>query len=81
MKASARRARIAVQAAVVIQNAREVEIRERNLRVQIEQLKIEIDEAKKAKQVAEITETSFFEELTRKAKEFKKSSPQKTGLD
>ncbi len=68
---------VAVQASVIIQNAREVETRERNLRVQIEQLKIEIDETKKAKQVAEITESSFFEELTRKAKEFRKASPKK----
>jgi hypothetical protein len=69
---------IGIQAAVVVQNAREVEVRERNLRVQIEQLRIEIDEVKKAKQVAEITESSFFEELTRKAKEFRKSTPRKT---
>lgn len=69
---------IGIQAAVVIQNAREIETRERNLRVQIEQLRIEIDEVKKAKQVAEITETSFFEELTRKAKEFRKATPRKT---
>jgi GAF domain-containing protein len=65
---------IGLQAAVIIQNAREVELREQNLKAQIEQLRIEIDEVKKAKQVAEITESSFFEELTRKAKEFKKSS-------
>jgi signal transduction histidine kinase len=41
--------------------------REQNLRKQVEQLKIEIDESKRSKQVDEIVETDFFRELQSKA--------------
>ncbi|MFQ6015464.1 MAG: ECF transporter S component [Anaerolineae bacterium] len=47
--------------------AREVILREERLRQQVKQLRIEIDEAKKAKQVAEITETEYFRALREKA--------------
>lgn len=47
--------------------AREVYAREQMLRQQVQELRIEIDEAKKAHQVAEITETDYFRELTTKA--------------
>jgi two-component system cell cycle response regulator len=47
--------------------AREVEARERALRQQVIELRIEIDEAKSARQVAEITETDYFRDLQRKA--------------
>ncbi len=43
--------------------ALEAYIREQRLKEQIQQLRIEIDEAKKAKQVAEITETEYFQGL------------------
>ena len=43
-------------------------IREAALRQEIAKLKIEIDESRRAKQVAEITETKFFQELRDKAK-------------
>ncbi len=46
--------------------------REQNLRSQVERLKIEIDEAKKQKQVSEIAETDFFRELSTKAREMRK---------
>jgi two-component system cell cycle response regulator len=47
--------------------AREVAARERALRQQVIELRIEIDEAKSARQVAEITETDYFRDLQRKA--------------
>ena len=47
--------------------AREVYAREQRLKQQLQELRIEIDEAKKAQQVAEITETDYFRELSEKA--------------
>jgi len=45
----------------------EVAARERALKEQVRELRIEIDEAKAARQVAEITETDYFRDLQRKA--------------
>jgi len=59
---------IALQAAVAIETAQRVEARERELRAQIAQLRIEVDEAKRARQVAEVTETEFFAQLQQQAK-------------
>jgi two-component system, cell cycle response regulator len=47
--------------------AREVFERERRLKAQVQQLRIEIDEAKAARQVAEITDTDYFRDLEEKA--------------
>jgi GAF domain-containing protein len=58
---------IATQAAVTIENARLVQRREERLKQQIEELRIEIDEAKQARQVAEITETEYFQRLREQA--------------
>jgi len=52
--------------------AREVYAREQRLKQQVEQLKIEIDQSKKAHQVAEITETDYFQQLQRKASQLRK---------
>jgi len=46
--------------------------REQNLRKQVEALRIEIDEAKKLKQVSEIADTDFFRELQQKARDMRK---------
>jgi two-component system cell cycle response regulator len=52
----------------VFQNmARQVYAREQSLRRQVQELQIEIDEVKKARQVAEITETEYFRDLCAKA--------------
>ena len=48
--------------------AQEVYAREQRLRQQVQELRIEIDEVKKARQVAEITETDYFHELQEKAR-------------
>jgi DNA-binding response OmpR family regulator len=52
--------------------ALEAYIREQELRQQIEQLRIEIDETKKARQVAEITETEYFQQLQKKARQIRR---------
>ena len=46
---------------------REVDTREKRLKQQVADLRIEIDEVKKARQVADITETEYFKELRQKA--------------
>ena len=46
--------------------AREVYAREQRLKQEVHRLHIEIDETKTARQVAEITETDYFQELQRK---------------
>ena len=47
--------------------ALEVRAREQRLRRELQQLRIEIDETKKERQVAEITETDYFQDLRQKA--------------
>jgi len=56
------------QAAIAIDNAIQVQARENALKEQIQQLKIEIDDAKKMRQVAEIVETEYFQKLSEDAK-------------
>ncbi len=52
--------------------AMEVQVREAQLKRQVEALRIKIDEVKKAKQVAEITETEYFQFLQQHAAEMKR---------
>jgi len=54
-------------ARVFQQMAREVRAREERLARQVEELRIEIDEARKTAQVAEITGTDYFRELRQQA--------------
>ncbi len=51
--------------------ARQVYEREARLKQQVQELRIEIDEVKKAHQVAEITETDYFRALTEKAQKLR----------
>jgi DNA repair ATPase RecN len=46
--------------------AREVAAREQRLQHQVEKLRVEIDQTRKARQVAEITETDYFQQLQQK---------------
>jgi GAF domain-containing protein len=46
--------------------------REQGLRREIQELRIEIDELKRDQEVAEITETQFFQDILDKAEEFRK---------
>lgn len=57
--------------------AREVILREESLRQQVQQLRIEIDEVKKAKQVEEITETEYFRHLREHAAKLRKRAKRK----
>jgi DNA-binding response OmpR family regulator len=52
--------------------AQEVQAREQRLRQEVQALRVEIDEAKKAKQVAEVTETGYFQDLQQKVQELRK---------
>jgi CheY-like chemotaxis protein len=54
--------------------ARQVYAREQSLRQQVHELRVEIDEARKARQVAEITETEYFRELYAKAQRMRQQS-------
>jgi len=53
------------------QMAREVIRREEDLRRQVESLRIQIDEADRERRVAEITETEYFRELRKRAREMR----------
>lgn len=50
-------------ARVFQQMAREVYAREQRLKLKVKQLRIELDEARQAHKVAEVTETEFFQDL------------------
>jgi LytS/YehU family sensor histidine kinase len=65
---------IAPQAAIAILNARQVMERERILKEQIKALQIQLDEAKRDREVAQIEETEFFQDLKEKAKSLRKKS-------
>jgi LytS/YehU family sensor histidine kinase len=65
---------VAPQAAIAIQNAEQVLERERLLKQQIEQLRIKVDEAKRARQVAQITETEYFRGLQERARKMRRMS-------
>ncbi|MBE0673020.1 MAG: GAF domain-containing protein [Anaerolineales bacterium] len=52
-------------------------IREASLRQEIAQLKIEIDQSRRARQVAEITDTSYFKELKDKAQQMRSRDDKK----
>ena len=51
--------------------ARQVYAREQRLQRQVQQLRIEIDQAHKAREVAEITESEYFQQLLGKAEEIR----------
>jgi hypothetical protein len=57
---------------------REVYQREQRLKQQVAELRIEIDEVKQARQVAEITETEYFQNLRQKAQQLR-SNRSKSG--
>ncbi len=58
---------LASQAGIAITNARQVQEREQRFRQQIQALRIEIDEVKKQKEVAHITESEYFRYLQENA--------------
>jgi len=52
--------------------AREVRSREQRLQQQVQQLRIEVDQSRKAKQVADITETDYFKQLRNRATDLRR---------
>jgi CheY-like chemotaxis protein len=54
------------------QTAREVQAREERLKQEVQALKVEIDHARKANMVAEVTETSYFKDLQEKVKQLRR---------
>jgi HAMP domain-containing protein len=61
------------------QMAAAVQLRERQLKQEVRQLRIQIDRAKRAKEVKEIVETEFFEELQAKARALRQRRNRPTG--
>jgi CheY-like chemotaxis protein len=59
-------------ARVLERAAREIQAREQRLALQVRQLRIEIDETRKARAVAEIVESDYFHELQRRAAELRR---------
>ena len=47
--------------------AQEVILREQRLKQQVQELRIEVDNAKKSRQVQEITDSEFFQDLQQRA--------------
>jgi len=62
------------QAAIAIDNAFTLQLRERALQAQIDALRIEIDEAKTQRQVGEIVESDFFQKLRGQAQQLRTRS-------
>lgn len=60
---------IASFASIAIENARQVAAREAQLRRQVEELRIEIDEIRRAKEVEAITESEYFRQLQARARQ------------
>jgi CheY-like chemotaxis protein len=64
----AERQRVVEALAALAGAALQIHMREQNLREQIEQLRLEIDEARKAREVAEIMDAEAFERLRQRAR-------------
>ncbi len=58
-------------ACVFLKMAEEVKNREQNLKSQLKNLRVEIDETKKERQISEITKTEYFKELQKKVQRLK----------
>lgn len=56
---------------VFMRMAIEIEARQQKLKQQVQELHIEIDESKKARQVAEVTGTEYFQQLQQKAQKIR----------
>lgn len=63
---------LAAPAAIAIETAREVKAREKQLKATIRELRIEIDEIRKKKQVASVTTTDYFTRLQQDAHQLRR---------
>jgi DNA-binding response OmpR family regulator len=59
--------------------AREVIAREQQLRQQVEELRVEIDEQRKREQVSEITDNAYFQSLQQKVRQFRRRARKEEG--
>jgi nitrogen fixation/metabolism regulation signal transduction histidine kinase len=59
---------------VFLEMAEEVRMRDQRLKMQVQQLRIEIDETKRNTQVAEITENEHFQQLQKKIQKLKEQA-------
>jgi HAMP domain-containing protein len=66
-------------ASVFERMAKQVYEREQRLKAELKRLIIQIDEQKREREVREITETDYFHELQRKARELRAAATMKTG--
>jgi DNA-binding NtrC family response regulator len=66
-------------ARVFQQMAREVYVREQRLKQEVQELRIKIDQARKARLVAEVTETDYFRRLQQKAYLLRSRAAEQTG--
>lgn len=64
--------KLAAQASVAIQNAIQVREREKQLKRQIEELRIEIDQTKVKEQIDEVTDSDFFRGLQQNARSMRR---------
>ncbi|MCC7450108.1 MAG: DUF3365 domain-containing protein [Anaerolineae bacterium] len=71
-RVSTRRDELGQTAGVFRQMANEVYNREQRLKLQVQELRIEVDEARKARQVAEVTDSAYFRDLQKRAKDLRK---------
>jgi len=69
---------IAPQASIAIEKAQQVREREQKLKNQIAKLRIEIDEAKRQRQVSAITETDYFQQLAQQAERLRQQRQDET---
>jgi hypothetical protein len=65
--------------AVFVDMAQKIYKREENLKQQVKELKIEIDQVKAKQQIKEIVETEFFESIASKAKDIRARAPRTSG--
>jgi len=66
--------RLAALASIAINNAIQVRQREQALKAQIRELKIEIDQSKRQKEVSQIVESDYFQSLQKRAAEIRARS-------
>ncbi|MDX2271937.1 MAG: cache domain-containing protein [Cyanobacteriota bacterium] len=64
-------------ARVILQMSNQVYTREKQLKEEVKELRIEIDEAKRQKQVNEIVDSEFFQDLAEKAKTIRRNRDKK----
>jgi CheY-like chemotaxis protein len=69
---AARQDELGQMARVMVKAGQEVQAREERLKRQVQELRIEIDQSRKQRQVAEITESDFFLQLEQKARELRR---------